>query len=217
MSNSKPGRPRHFGHRTPNGQLQRPTTLDERARLAARNQQANEAKLDPSVCPDPVEAKSVALAQPHRAGLPDKEACRLATALGRFVTAQGLPEPLYRGGRDYAALVRRWRAGKGIPGAYTEPREIDGDERSVEEIARQLDQLVERIMRIERALRRRDPVWPHGRVLIATNLLVLDELQEGIDLPPRMHGFAIAGLEFLAEEFEHVEKSIHPFGGSVSV
>lgn len=55
---------------------------------------------------------AVVLAQPHRQG--DTHQWR-GSALGRFILAHKLRPELYDVGEEYAALVRRLRAAKGVP------------------------------------------------------------------------------------------------------
>lgn len=56
--------------------------------------------------------KAVVLAQPHRLGDTDQ---RCESPLGRFCIRYKLNHDLLKAGRDYADIVRRWRAAKGIP------------------------------------------------------------------------------------------------------
>ena len=195
MSKKRPGRPRKFSARKPCGRLVQPTLAElEAARDAQRKK-------------DEADAKAVARAQPHRAGFDDPEAKRLATALGRFCTVKKLPEHCYRGGRDYADLVRRWRSGKGIPGTYTEPRVEGADERSVEDRKAELDAMAVQIGRIDLELAR----LGHG-VFGAIGRLVLGNNFIGDDIVPAAHYDAVIGLGQLAIEFGHVGKTLHPFG-----
>lgn len=56
--------------------------------------------------------KAVVLAQPHRRGNLDQMA---ESALGRLVMARKLRSEVYHAGNEYADIVRRWRAAKGVP------------------------------------------------------------------------------------------------------
>lgn len=218
MSKARPGRPRAtFGERKPCGRLKTPSRT-ERAAMEARLVQAREALADPTICPDPDEAVLVALRQPHRRDARDPRDSRLSCALGRFCAEQCLPEPYWRGGRSYGLLAWRFGAGKKIPGVYLEKnpeRELLLAPPTVEETGQWLGKMAERLDHIEVELRKLSPHWPDERldrqVVIATRLLAWDELPGGLDLPLRMHAHAIMGLEFLASEFDHVEKSPHPY------
>ena len=63
---------------------------------------------------DPVcdEVTVTVLRQPHRKGDTDQ---RRASALGRFVLAYRMRSEIYDSGNEYAELVARWRAARGIP------------------------------------------------------------------------------------------------------
>jgi hypothetical protein len=216
MSKRKPGPPRKFAPRHACGKLIQPSRAQREAD-EARRLQAREAARDPAICPDPDEAVSVALQQPHRRGFADPRSKRLATALGRFCARYALPEPYWRGGRDYGLLKWRFQSGKKLPGAYFEPGEGELDfEPTIAQTSAYLGEMDARLKRIETGLRRLDPAFPDerldNRILIATRLLAWDEIKDGLDLPTRMHTWALIGLEFLAVEFEHVENSPHPFG-----
>jgi hypothetical protein len=93
---SRPGRKRKFAQREPNGRIARPTVdqLKELERVSRMGEMAT------------------VLAQPHRQG--DTHHWR-GSALGRFVLAHRLRAELFDVGEEYAALVRRLRAAKGIP------------------------------------------------------------------------------------------------------
>lgn len=82
--------------REPSGKLQRPS----RAQLEAIERRKRDGE------------KAVVLAQPHRMG----ETSDLAgSAFGRFCLRIKAKRALYDAGQDYAGLVRRWRAAKGVP------------------------------------------------------------------------------------------------------
>lgn len=89
------GRKRIFARRQKNGQPSR-RAADAKARdLAARQGETQ-----------------IVLAQEHRLGNADQ---RCESPLGRFCIRYALSDEVFRAGDQYAAIVRRWRAAKGIP------------------------------------------------------------------------------------------------------
>lgn len=89
------------GAREPNGRLSRA----EKAKPTQEAlNEANRKAIEQEI--------GVVLMQPHRRGRDDKYC---ASALGRFVLAQGLRSEVYDAAERYADLVNRWRAAKGIP------------------------------------------------------------------------------------------------------
>jgi hypothetical protein len=93
---SRAGRKRKPGYREPSGQLKRPTVQQ----LAELERAARDIE------------KVVVLAQPHRRGNSDQ---RRSSPLGCFVIDHKLRDELYDAGNEYAALVRRLWAAKGVP------------------------------------------------------------------------------------------------------
>jgi hypothetical protein len=94
---ARTGRKRHeLILREPNGRPKRPTVkqMEEQIRLRGDVE------------------KLVVLMQPHRGGDSDQ---RRASALGRFVMDHKLRPELYDAGNEYAGLVRRLWAAKGVP------------------------------------------------------------------------------------------------------
>lgn len=93
---ARAGRKRKPGIREANGRLARPTVqqLKELERVSRLGEMAT------------------VLAQPHRMGNTHQWA---GSALGRFVLAHKLRGELFDVGEEYAALVRRLRAAKGVP------------------------------------------------------------------------------------------------------
>lgn len=85
--------------REPNGRHKRPTAVER----AKRDRDAYQ-----------VEMRTV-LQQPHRKGQPDPTSPWCVTALGRFCLKHRLRRELHDCGAEYAALVNRWRAAKGVP------------------------------------------------------------------------------------------------------
>jgi hypothetical protein len=90
------GRKRKIGARQPNGQLSRAS----KGQRSDRQQQAI------------FKERAVVLAQPHRRGNPDQ---RCACAFGRFCMGAGFKPAVFDAGEQYAAVVRRWRAARGVP------------------------------------------------------------------------------------------------------
>jgi len=85
--------------REPNGRHKRPTAAER----AKRERDAYQ-----------VEMRTV-LAQPHRRDMPQPEHPWCATALGKFCLKNKLRRELHDCAADYAALIARWRAAKGVP------------------------------------------------------------------------------------------------------
>ena len=82
--------------REPSGKIKRPT----RAEMAAADLRKREGE------------RSFVLMQPHRNG----EASQLAgSAFGRYCLRMKMRRELYDAGEEYANVVRRWRAARGIP------------------------------------------------------------------------------------------------------
>src|SRR5262245_17430418 len=111
------GRKRKAGRREPNGRLQRPS----------------------STYRDPM---AVALAQPHRKGNKDP-LCE--SPLGRLIMRQELPRICFDNALNYAQLVRRLFATKGIPQPVTTGVHATADREMSREMARALQYELQRI------------------------------------------------------------------------
>lgn len=176
------GRPRKEGPREPNGQLQRPTLarILEAEREVVENDRQN--------------AMGVVLAQPHRRGN-DHPWC--ATALGRFCLANRLKRELHHAGEEFADVMRRWRAAKGVPASVSLGFGRGGDGPSSRTVAAWWEQ----IRAAEDSLRDRSK-----RHLAAVRHLVIDDA----DLPAEFALTAIEGLVILARSLG-VDIGKHPF------
>jgi len=90
------GRPRKFGPREANGQIQRPSTIEKRRKDAEAREYV----------------RAVVLAQPHRRGAGGNER---ESAIGRFIRDRGLDAGLYLAACDYRQADTRWRKMAGLP------------------------------------------------------------------------------------------------------
>jgi hypothetical protein len=170
------------GKREPNGRLSRTEKMKPTAEaLNEANRKAIEQEI------------GVVLMQPHRRGRDDKYP---ASALGRFVVAQGLRSEVYDAADRYADLVNRWRAAKGIP---TPVRlSIGGNgEGPAEETVKSWAQ---QIARIELAI---VPLSHPG--FLAMRRLVLDDQ----DIPSALWYDAAISLGALAQHYGLL--TTHPF------
>ena len=173
---------RKTGHRYPCGKLKGPSAK-ERALTEAEVYRAN--------------MQQVA-SQPHRRDFRDPLSPRLDSALGRLCERLGLRSELFDAGRDYAELMRRWRAAKGCPdpvhtgaiGSGQGPSDatVNGWWRQIE--------------RIEAALRYQGTIS-----YLAVRHLCLD----GADISPEVERDAVAGLCIVAHELGRLPVGAHPF------
>lgn len=173
------------GTRTPSGQL---------SRSAAAAKSLSEA-LNQANRQNAMEQMAVVLAQPHRRGSEDT---RCASALGRFVLAQGLRSEVYEAGLDYAKLINRWRSAKGIPTQIREGIGGLGDGPSDETVQSWASQ----IARIELAI---VPISHAG--FLAMRRLCLDDH----DIPSSLWFDAAISLGALAKTMGNLPQGGHPF------
>jgi hypothetical protein len=97
---SRPGRKRKMAQRFPSGELRKPTTLAQLQQMQITRDEAQ---------------KVVVLSQPHRRG--DTSQLR-ACPLGSFILDncdKEARQTFYDAAQEYASIVRRWRAARGIP------------------------------------------------------------------------------------------------------
>jgi hypothetical protein len=169
--------------REPSGKLQRPNAQQRRDLARIKNM---------------VEIDGVCM-QPHRRGADDPSHKWLECALGRYCLAHSLHHALFSAGQDYAALIRRWRAAKGVP---TEDR-IGVGGSGVGPSPRTVAKWEAEIEAIEQMLMRMDNL--HGHFMAVRRLCVDD-----VDLFVTFAPFATAGLLALAN---HMGRGLgrHPF------
>jgi hypothetical protein len=182
---TRPGRKRKaLAHREPSGQIQRPT-------MAQLNEMATKRE---------DREKLVVLAQPHRRG--DTSQLR-ASPLGCFVlenySDQRMARAVYDAGLDYAAVVRRWRAARGVP---TELRAGGGLSSSEGPSAATVARWWGQISQVDTRL-----VYEgSGALLKAVRSLVLDERSVSFDAR-----LLKLGLGILSEEMGRITSKRHPF------
>jgi hypothetical protein len=173
------------GDREPNGRL---------SRAAAAAKSLSEA-LNEVNRQNALQEMAVVLAQPHRRGSEDK---RCASALGRFVLAQGLRSEVYDAGIEYAALVNRWRAAKGIP--TTVRQGIGGNGEGPSDAT--VQSWASQIARIELAI---VPISHPG--FLAMRRLALDDE----NIPSGLFYDAAISLGALAQAMGRLPQGGHPF------
>lgn len=169
---SRRGRKRKSGHRQPNGQLARPMSKQENPMALVLN-------------------------QPHRRGSSDQ---RCASALGRFCLRAGLRRELYDAGLEYAGVVNRWRAAKGIPLQHhvTGGTGIDPSDETVARWRRDMLDMEQAMM-------------AHGiKALLAVKQIALDDADIGID----QDSYAIDGLYAVAENRGLLPDRLGPFSAA---
>jgi len=125
------GRKRKFGHREPNGRLQRMLEADRDRRLRAGE-------------------TFTVMMQPHRRGDTGRE-CE--SPLGRFCLRNKLRSELYDTGIEYGGLVRQFFAAKGIPQPSSDG---GGSGRGVS--PEKAIKLKEELERLEKPIKRSNPL-----------------------------------------------------------
>jgi len=127
----RPGRKRKFGHREPNGRLQRIVAAERDQRLRAGE-------------------TFTVMMQPHRRG----DNSQLSESpLGRFCLRNKLRSELYDTGIEYGGLVRQFFAAKGIPQPSSDG---GGSGRGVS--PEKAIKLKEELERLEKPIKRSNPL-----------------------------------------------------------
>jgi len=172
-------------HREPNGRHKRPTAAER----AKRERDAYQ-----------VEMRTV-LKQPHRRDMPEPEHPWCATALGRFCLKNRIRRELHDCAADYAGLVGRWRAAKGVPLADSTGHAGTGlgpSAATVRAWEKEIDAM-------EKAMRRALPGKSGNIAYAAVRHVAVD----GADLPPEFIPAAAQGMLALAKHMGH--RLVHPF------
>ena len=151
---------------------------------------------------------SVALNQPHRRGIKDKDQSRAGSAslrildpLGRFCRAQGLREELWEAGRRYGEVCRQGKAAKGFATYQAREQVVAGGATLTDAQIAAMNQLaVQRWADAEGVLR-----GIIGRLPKAMEMLCFDELEPR----PTDHGVLAQGLYRLALYFGKIDQGIN--------
>jgi hypothetical protein len=178
---SRQGRKRKLAYREPNGQIRRPT--------AAMMADMERRKLQ--------EQMAVVLAQPHRKNSTDQ---KRGSAIGRFVMDRRMKPATFDAAEEYGALVRRWRAARGVP---SELRDGPGGIGSGGPADATVRGWAARIEAIEAAVIAKSS----ARYLSAIRRLVLEDR----DIDPADHYGTVLALMALAVETGWMSANEHPF------
>lgn len=134
------------------------------------------------------EIKRVVLDQPHRRDSVNPESPWNATALGRYCLAYKVRQELFEAGEAYAAIVRRYRAAKGIPTDSSTGEGGGGDGPSAATVAGWERQLAICARALE--------TCPNGTDAFRyTRQLVIDDF----DIDPLNYPPVVLGLQALAQ------------------
>jgi hypothetical protein len=169
--------------REPNGRRQRPTVEI----LNEMNRSRDDAIM------------SVALAQPHRSGAKDQADPRLESPFGRFCVGWKLRREISVAADDFSALVRGWRAAKGVPSEIR----IEGSGNGLGPSDEAVRAWGERIAKVEHAvIAKSDP-----RGYLALRVMVID----GNECDPRFGVLARMAAFWLAVEMGTLSPKETPF------
>jgi hypothetical protein len=175
-------RPRKYGPRDAAGRLKKPT-LQQIKEAEAKKHREN--------------MQTVAN-QPHRRGYSDPLDRRLTSALGRFCIGQRLRSELYDAGEEWAGVLRRWRAAKGVP----DPLHTGGMGTGQGPSDKTVDDWERLIRRIENALHLEGKdVW-----LLTRNVCIEDQDPYSCEVD-----VVVRGLRAVAVELGRLPATAHPF------